>query len=170
MVKSQTILQRLRFDLQFICMVSVLLEHLSGFYSHTNSSQSLKSTDSYIALTSCFRRVLYHTLQYKWKRYSCFISFRYWSFECGYIYRFKSVILLLKKKILSFSIQPFLTTISKTNQKFLGDLNDDCTSLLLVLLEEFSTQLSSLMLKQGKREELLERWKLKSASSSVIWL
>lgn len=89
---------------------------------------------------------------------------------CGYIYRFKSVILLLKKKILSFSIQPFLTTISKTNQKFLGDLNDDCTSLLLVLLEEFSTQLSSLMLKQGKREELLERWKLKSASSSVRWL
>lgn len=58
---------------------------------------------------------------------------------------------------MSFSIQEFLTTISKTKQKFLADSNDDCTSLLLVLLEKFSTQLLSLMLKQGKREDAVRK-------------
>lgn len=40
-------------------MVFVLLEHLSGFCAHRNSSQSLKATDSYTALTLCFRRALH---------------------------------------------------------------------------------------------------------------
>lgn len=76
MVKIQTILHGLHFDIQFIFMVFVLLEHLSGFCVHTNSSRSLKATDSHTALTLCFRRDLHHTLQYKWKRNYNFISFR----------------------------------------------------------------------------------------------
>lgn len=55
--------------------------------------------------------------------------------------------MLLKKNYFVF----FYSGIFNYNIK--GDLNNDCTSLLLVLLEKFSTQLLSLMLKQGKGED-----------------